>query len=155
MRILLVEDNLGDARLISILAESAPMPITIEHVSDGEKALSYLKRGDDERAPDLILLDLKMPRMDGFDFLRVRMTDPRLASIPTIVLTGSDATNDKELAGHLGADMYLIKPSCMEEAEMLFPSLLLFMSERPMGAMEPRDPIHGPMGGAHGDLEMR
>lgn len=149
-----MEDNLGDAKLMSILAESATMPISIEHVSDGEKALSYLEFGDKERAPDLILLDLKMPRMDGFDFLRVRITDPRLASIPTIVLTGSDATNDRELAGRLGADMYLIKPSCMEEAETIMPSLLSFMSERLMEAHEQRDPVRGPTGRVHGDLEM-
>ncbi len=130
MRILLVEDNMGDAKLIAILVETAAMPITIDHVCDGEKALVYLESVSKDRTPDLILLDLKMPRMDGFDFLRVRMNDPSLSSIPTIVLTGSDATNDREMAMRLGADMYLIKPSCMDEAETLVPSLMSFLSSR-------------------------
>ncbi len=146
MRILLVEDNIGDARLIGILVETSTIPITIEHVCDGEKALSYLESVSKDRTPDLILLDLKMPRMDGFDFLRVRMKNSSLAAIPTIVLTGSDAINDKELAMRLGADMYLIKPSCMDEAETLVPSLLSFMSSRTLGYIDGSSELDGSTG---------
>jgi CheY-like chemotaxis protein len=146
MRVLLVEDNIGDAKLIGILFETSTVPITIEHVCDGEKALIYLGSVSKERTPDLILLDLKMPRMDGFDFLRVRLRDSSLAAIPTIVLTGSDAMNDKELAMRLGADMYLIKPSCMDEAETLVPSLLSFMNSRSLGYVDGRSEPDGSMG---------
>lgn len=153
VRILLVEDNVSDARLISILIESSNIPMSIEHVADGEKALSYLERIGLGSPPDLILLDLKMPRMDGFDFLRVRSTDPRLASIPTIVLTGSDAVNEKVLATRLGADMYLIKPSCLDEANALVPSLLSFLSDRESGFKDQETSAKVYIGRGHGDLD--
>jgi CheY-like chemotaxis protein len=146
MRILLVEDNMGDAKLISILVETSTVPIIIEHVCDGEKALYYLESVGEDHTPDLILLDLKMPRMDGFEFLKIRMNNPELSAIPTIVLTGSDAMNDKELAMSLGADMYMIKPSCMDEAETLVPSLLSFMSSRSLGYADEGNGIDGSMG---------
>jgi len=146
MRILLVEDNMGYAKLIGILVETSTVPITIEHVCDGETALSYLESNSKDHTPDLILLDLKMPRMDGFEFLRVRMNNSALSAIPTIVLTGSDAMNDKELAMSLGADMYLIKPSCMDEAETLVPSLLSFMSSRCLGYADEGSGMDGSTG---------
>ncbi|MDW5563750.1 MAG: response regulator [Methanomassiliicoccus sp.] len=130
LRILLAEDNPGDVQLLSVLLEMSGLSISLKHVTDGEKALTYLKCLDDPALPDVILLDLRMPRMDGFDFLRERMRDERLASVLTVVLTSSNAPRDRRMAMELGADMFMLKPDRMDEAEELIPYLERFVRER-------------------------
>jgi CheY-like chemotaxis protein len=106
------------------------LPVSLKHVTDGEKALSYLKGIDDAELPDVILLDLRMPRMDGFDFLKERKKDPRISSVLTVVLTSSNAPRDRRMAMDLGADLFMLKPDRMEEAEELIPSLERFIRQR-------------------------
>jgi CheY-like chemotaxis protein len=125
--ILLVEDNLGDAALVSILFEESLRPIKLVHVHNGEEALLYLRERKEKGRPDMILLDLKMPKMSGLDFLRERQKDKDIASIPTIVLTGSDARSDQDEAMKLGADMYLLKPGDIDEADTLLPIIEMFI----------------------------
>lgn len=125
--ILLVEDNLGDATLLSILFEESLCPMDLVHVHNGEQALIYLRERKEKGRPDLILLDLKMPKMSGLDFLRERQKDKDISSIPTIVLTGSDARSDLDDALLLGADMYMIKPSDIDEADSLLPTIEMFI----------------------------
>jgi CheY-like chemotaxis protein len=102
----------------------------LKHVTDGEKALNYLRSVDDAALPDVILLDLRMPRMDGFDFLKERMKDARLSSVLTVVLTSSNAPRDRRMAMELGADLFMLKPDRMDEAEELIPCLERFIRER-------------------------
>lgn len=130
LKILLAEDNPGDVQLLSVLLELSGLSVSLKHVADGEKALSYLRRIRDPDLPDVILLDLRMPRMDGFDFLRERMKDARLSSVPTVVLTSSNAPRDRRLAMELGADLFMLKPDRMDEAEELIPCLERFIRER-------------------------
>ncbi len=130
LRILLAEDNPGDVQLLSVLLELSGLSVSLKHVTDGEKALSYLRCTGDPDLPDVILLDLRMPRMDGFDFLRERMKDTRLSSVPTVVLTSSNAPRDRRLAMELGADMFMLKPDRMDDAEGLIPSLERFVRGR-------------------------
>jgi two-component system response regulator len=130
IRILLAEDNPGDVQLLTVLLEMSGLPVSLKHVTDGEKALSYLKGIDDAELPDVILLDLRMPRMDGFDFLKERKKDPRISSVLTVVLTSSNAPRDRRMAMDLGADLFMLKPDRMEEAEELIPSLERFIRQR-------------------------
>lgn len=131
LRILLAEDNPGDVQLLSVLLEMSGLSVSLKHVTDGEKALSYLRCTGDMDMPDVILLDLRMPRMDGFDFLRERMRDSRLSSVPTVVLTSSNAPRDRRMAMDLGADLFMQKPDRMDDAQGLIPSLERFIRERP------------------------
>jgi CheY-like chemotaxis protein len=130
LRVLLAEDNPGDVQLMSLLFDLSGLTVSLEHVTDGEKALSYLRHKGDPDLPDVILLDLRMPRMDGFDFLKERMKDVRLSSVPTVVLTSSNAPRDRRMAMELGADLFILKPDRMDEAEELVPCLERFIKER-------------------------
>ena len=106
--LLLVEDNPGDVRLVREAFSRRPLPPRIVDVPDGLAALEYL-RACEER-PDLILLDLNLPRMDGREFLTVAKADEVLRRIPVVVLTSSSAESDVDRLYDLGANGYLIKP---------------------------------------------
>ncbi|MGD9647426.1 MAG: response regulator [Pirellulales bacterium] len=111
--ILLVEDNLGDARLTSEALAEGRIPHRLSILFDGQEASEFLhRRGVFARAPrpDLILLDLSLPKMDGRDLLAVIRDDAELAAIPVIVLTSSAAHEDFLRAEELQVDAYLTKP---------------------------------------------
>jgi CheY-like chemotaxis protein len=116
--ILLVEDNPSDVLLTQIAMRECKMVNRLQVVSDGEQALSYLRRqgrfGDAIR-PDLVLLDLNLPRLDGRDVLREIKDDPELRSIPVVVLTTSDAERDVIQSYHLHANAYITKPVDMDQ----------------------------------------
>lgn len=113
MHILLVEDSPTD-RLIAVHAmKSARLDTTLEFAEDGVQAMEYLHAGlanPDVRRPDLILLDLNLPRKDGRDVLTEIKADPDLRLIPVVVLTTSDAKDDVVNAYALHANSYLTKP---------------------------------------------
>lgn len=115
--VLLVEDNPGDVRLIREVLEMVSDEIQLETVPDGAEAIDYLtdRRGDEDRLPDLILLDLHTPRMDGFEVLETLKEDPELAALPVIVLTSSDAEADVSQSYDLCANAYLTKPNTHDE----------------------------------------
>ncbi len=111
--ILLVEDNQGDARLAIEALKDGQIRNILNHVFDGVEAMEYLKKEDkfhNALRPDLILLDLNMPRMDGREFLAEIKNYPELASIPIIVLTTSQSEADIEKSYHLNANCYITKP---------------------------------------------
>jgi CheY-like chemotaxis protein len=83
----------------------------VVRVEDGEAALAYLTSGAVTSRPLLILLDLRLPKMDGIDLLRVVKATPALASIPVVVLTTSDNASDVSSAYRAHANSYLVKPS--------------------------------------------
>jgi CheY-like chemotaxis protein len=107
--LLLVEDNPGDVRLVREAFNRRPHPPDIVHAADGLAALEYL-RGDAER-PDLILLDLNLPRMDGREFLTVAKKDADLRRIPVVVLSSSASDADVDRLYDLNANGYLVKPA--------------------------------------------
>lgn len=112
--ILLVEDELADAHLVRTALKECNFHCDLHHVTDGLDALAFLRR-EGERynnvpQPDLILLDLNMPRMNGREFLVAAKSDERLASIPVVVLTTSDAERDVEAAYKSGAAGFVTKP---------------------------------------------
>ena len=114
-RILLVEDNANDAELtLTALAENN-FANEIDLVRDGEEALEYLfKRGRyaDRRTqnPAVVLLDLKLPKVDGLEVLQQVKTDDKLRSIPIVMLTSSREEQDLVRSYNLGVNAYVVKP---------------------------------------------
>lgn len=111
--VLLVEDNPGDVRLVMEAFDGLDMRVKINAVEDGVQAMAYLRREGKyagARRPDLILLDLNLPRKDGRDVLREVKADDDLKQIPIIVLTSSAAEDDIYRAYSLGANCYVTKP---------------------------------------------
>ncbi len=111
--LLLVEDNPGDVRLTVETIRESEIPARLHVVRDGEEALAFLRREGgyaDAPCPDLILLDLNLPRMDGQEVLAIIKADLRLQSIPAVVLTVSDAEHDVLRAYEWRANCYLTKP---------------------------------------------
>jgi len=116
--ILLVEDNPGDVRLTEEAFREGQIRNTLHVVTDGVEALEFLnRRGEyaDAPFPDLILLDLNLPRKNGDEVLEEISADPELARIPVIVLTGSSAEEDVVRSYDLAANAYLTKPVDPEE----------------------------------------
>ena len=117
-QILLVEDNPSDV----LLTREALKGWKIEHclhvVEDGEEALDFLfRRGPFCEAvrPDLIILDLNLPKLDGKEVMLEIKRDPGLSTIPLVVVTTSDAVTDKESCYALGAKLYITKPLNLQE----------------------------------------
>lgn len=113
VNILLVEDNPGDARLTFEALKDSTIPCTLHHVTDGEQALAYLRKEglySDAISPDIILLDLNLPRKNGREVLEEMKQDPDLRSIPVVTLTTSSARDDIRSCYALGANAYIVKP---------------------------------------------
>ena len=113
LTVLLVEDEPADAHLVRLAFEEGHVLADLHHVRDGVEAIAFLRReGDYAHAPtpELILLDLNMPRMDGRQFLRKIKDDPTLHTLPVVVLTTSDAERDMlDSYDHFAAG-YIVKP---------------------------------------------
>ena len=115
--ILLVEDNPDDVLITRRAWKKGDIKNPLIVVDDGEKALKFLrKEGEYKNAPTpcLILLDLKMPRSDGFEVLETIKADDTMKIIPVIVLTSSDRDLDIERAYQLGCNSYIVKPLSFE-----------------------------------------
>ena len=118
VEILLVEDNLADARLTIEAMKEAKVHNRLTHVQDGEEALAFLRhegRYAQAPRPDLILLDLNMPRKDGREVLAAIKADGRLRRIPVVVLTSSEAEEDILKAYNLNANCYVTKPVDLDQ----------------------------------------
>lgn len=117
--ILLVEDEPSDAHLVRSALKENKVFCNLHHVADGIEALAFLRRQGEHYAavprPDLILLDLNMPRMNGREFLGHIKADDALKAIPVIVLTTSDVERDIVASYHLGAAGYITKPVDLEQ----------------------------------------
>jgi two-component system, chemotaxis family, response regulator Rcp1 len=118
VEILLVEDNPADARLVREALKGGRVPSHLSHARDGVEALESLRGqggfGGAAR-PDLILLDLNLPRKDGLEVLAEIKSDPELRRIPVVVLTTSEAEQDIVQAYDLHANCYITKPMDLEE----------------------------------------
>jgi CheY-like chemotaxis protein len=115
--ILLVEDNPADARLVVESIVETGARIGLDVVEDGVEALKYLRREgsfEHARRPDLIVLDLNLPKKDGRDLLRDIMADEELRRTPVVVLTSSRAEEDVLKCYELGANCYITKPVSLE-----------------------------------------
>jgi two-component system, chemotaxis family, response regulator Rcp1 len=126
LQVLLVEDSPGDVRLTQEAFRDANMAIQLHVASDGVEAMAFLrKQGVHAEAPrpDLILLDLNLPRMDGREVLALIKEDEGLKTIPTVILTTSDAEADIVKSYQLQANCYLSKPVQLAAFENLVKSI--------------------------------
>lgn len=115
--ILLVEDNLGDARLVREALIEVGTDAALQHVPDGVEALSFLRREGAHLAaprPDLILLDLNLPRLSGREVLAQIKSDAALRRIPVVVLTSSQSDDDILSVYELSANCYVPKPADLD-----------------------------------------
>lgn len=113
INILLVEDNPGDIRLTKEVLKEGKIQNTLSVVMDGEEAMLYLRKQEqykDAVTPDLVLLDLNLPRKDGREVLSLIKNDPALVCIPVIILTTSAAENDIVNTYTNHANCYITKP---------------------------------------------
>ena len=126
LQILLVEDNPGDVILTREAFYDGHITNTINVAQDGEKALEYLRKEDgfhDAVTPDIILLDLNLPKKDGHQVLEEMKADDTLRNIPVIVLTSSKAERDVLQIKDLNASGYLIKPVNVEKLTQIISDL--------------------------------
>ncbi len=124
--VLMVEDNPGDVRLTQEAFREANASIRLHVVSDGVEAMAFLRQvgpAADRPRPDLILLDLNLPRMDGREVLAQIKQDESLKTIPTVILTTSEAEADILKSYQLHANAYLKKPLQLDAFQSLVRSI--------------------------------
>lgn len=111
--LLLVDDNDNDVELTRIAFQQARFAANMHHVENGEECMAFLRREGkyaDAPTPDIILLDLNMPRMDGREVLEAISADDDLKHLPVIVLTTSEADEDILMAYRLRCSSFIVKP---------------------------------------------
>lgn len=107
-RVLIAEDDPDDRRLLADAFQQSGLNCAIEFAADGEELLQRL--GDCEDLPNLILLDLNMPRMDGREALQRLRSDPRFESLPVVMMSTSAAEDDASRSRRAGCSAYFVKP---------------------------------------------
>lgn len=126
IEVLLVEDSPGDVRLTQEAFREANGSIRLHTAADGVEAMAFLRNEGvhvSSPRPDLILLDLNLPKMDGREVLALIKEDESLKLIPTVILTTSDSESDIVKSYQLQANCYLSKPVQLEEFEGLVKSI--------------------------------
>ena len=129
VEILLVEDNPDDIDLTIEAFKESSSSSHLHVVEDGVEALEFLRRrGAHEAAPrpDLILLDLNLPRKSGYEVLQEIKTDPQLRQIPVVVLTTSEAEVDRARAYDANANSFLVKPLDFDQFRRMIENLELY-----------------------------
>lgn len=133
IEVLLVEDSPGDVRLTQESFRDFGRPIQLHLAVDGVEAMAFLRREGafaDAPRPDLILLDLNLPKMDGREVLSLIKSDQNLKIIPTIILTTSDDEADVQISYQLQANCYLRKPAHWDAFDNLVRSVNAFWLTR-------------------------
>jgi two-component system, chemotaxis family, response regulator Rcp1 len=118
LQVLMVEDNPADVRLTREVFKEGKIMSTLNVVKDGVEAMAFLRRQrpySRVRKPDLVLLNLNLPRMDGREVLSEVKTDPDLRRIPVVILTTSRAEEDVVKSYNLHANCYVVKPVDLDQ----------------------------------------
>jgi len=129
IKILMVEDNPGDARLAEEALKDSKINNSLYHVEDGVEAMQFLRRQaeySDAPQPDLVLLDLNLPRKDGREVLAEIKEDPKLKLVPVVVMTTSEAERDLVKSYDLHANAYVVKPIDLERFIEVVQSIEVF-----------------------------
>lgn len=116
LEVLIVEDNPADAFMVKEMLRDLKLELNITLAKDGREALDLLMDGL-ANAPDMVILDLNLPKVDGFEVLKLMKADNKRRAIPVIVMTGSLKKEDEKRARELGAIDYCMKPATAEEME--------------------------------------
>ena len=114
IRILLVEDNPGDVYLLEKTLQNRHVRYELIRYADGEQAIRALQR-EDCPIPDLVILDLNLPRRQGFDVLQTIRSKPAMVGVPVGILTSSDAEKDRHRIAVAGGERYIHKPPMLED----------------------------------------
>ncbi len=112
-RIIIAEDSRADVVLIEETLRTEGLRVKLRVFPDGEECACYFRAN--EEPPDAIILDLNLPRLDGFELLRVVRSEPRYARVPVAVLTSSRLAEDKQKAFDLGANAFITKPPTLDD----------------------------------------
>ncbi len=118
LRILVAEDNPADVVLIQEALNEHGLRYSLCAFEDGAETASFLKSiqlKTDSRCPDIALLDLNLPKVEGYELLRMIRAHPLCSSIPVIIVTSSNSAEDRVTATRIGASHYFRKPSSLEE----------------------------------------
>lgn len=134
VEILMAEDNPTDLRLMRQALAHCRLPVNLNAVATGEQAMDYLRhRGafSGSPNPDLILLDLSLPKMSGWDVLMEIKGDPDLSQIPVLIVTGSNSENDVHQAYLMNVESYIVKPLNLLEFPILVKTIERIMRQGP------------------------
>jgi DNA-binding response OmpR family regulator len=124
--LILIEDDANDVLLFEKAVSKSGLEVELIVLRDGEKAISFLSEKQGTKPllnPDLVLLDLKLPRISGFEVLEWIKKHPHLHTTPVVILSSSKQTQDVNHAYRLGANSYLVKPTGFTELNKLISDL--------------------------------
>lgn len=116
-RVLMVEDNEDHAFLTTEAFTETGRKVRLDHVQTGEKCMAFLRQQppyEQSLRPDVVLLDIHMPRMNGYEVMQAMMEDPDLRSVPVVVMSTSAASDDVNRMYALGCNAYIVKPRDFE-----------------------------------------
>lgn len=126
-RILQIEDNLGDVFLLRESLEAHELPITLNNICDGQEAIDIIFHNS-FKEPDLFIIDINLPRVDGITILKKIKQSDKFKHIPVIIFSSSDSENDIQQTYNLGADLYLIKPMDWDHYKSIVTSITKFLN---------------------------
>jgi DNA-binding response OmpR family regulator len=140
-RVVIVEDNPADVLFVREALKQQGIAASLEHWVNGADARDALNRM--REAPDLILLDINLPRVSGFELLRIVRNHAVLTNVPVAIITSSLAAADKTTGEELGADAYIVKPSDYEEFMTGVGGEIARLLQRPIAADGPAQTLQG------------
>jgi CheY-like chemotaxis protein len=117
-RVLLIEDNLPDVMLVRHALDECGLDVALEVIYDAEEAAAYISRmgeTEDAQCPDIVLLDLNVPKGDGLELLATFRTSPKCPDLPIVIMTSSDSPRDRTRATEIGATRYFRKPIDLDQ----------------------------------------
>jgi CheY-like chemotaxis protein len=131
LRILLIDDNQDHARILQWAFKKTGRSDEFTYFEDGVSALEYLKQSSSEHkgSPDIIFLDLNLPRVDGREVLRLLKTEEATKSIPVIIVSSSEREEDVRKAYELGASSYVSKSAILDDVDPMLKTIQSFWSK--------------------------
>jgi DNA-binding response OmpR family regulator len=132
LKLLLAEDNLPDALLVREAIKKENLPLDVYIAADGEQALRFIENAESDPAapsPNILLLDLNLPKVDGIEVLRKIRAGRKYKDIPVLIITSSDSASDRSASAALGA-RYFRKPPMYTEFLKIGPTLRSFLEEK-------------------------